>query len=105
MMKRLGQHIGTRRQLFRAMAAGAASIPLLALPKKSAAQVAVTSCRRRRPCTVYQGGQRFRLPQAIVLYRNCKLEMKFIRLPAVKPSSGSATTNSQRKKAGFGRIA
>src|SRR5947209_5147294 len=41
MMKNLRQHIGTRRQLFRVMAAGAASVPLLALPKKSPAQTSV----------------------------------------------------------------
>jgi hypothetical protein len=38
-MKGIG-HVGTRRQLFRAMAAGAASVPFFALTKKSAAQVA-----------------------------------------------------------------
>src|SRR5712692_8764849 len=43
MMKRLRQHMGTRRQLFRVMAAGAASIPFLALAKKSSAQT--TSAR------------------------------------------------------------
>jgi hypothetical protein len=37
-MKRLG-HVGTRRQLFGVMAAGAASVPFLALAKKSGAQV------------------------------------------------------------------
>jgi len=41
-MKNLRQHIGTRRQLFRVMAAGAASAPLLALAKKSPAQTSVT---------------------------------------------------------------
>src|SRR5882762_8519877 len=45
MMKRLRQHMGTRRQLFRAMAAGAASVPLLALAKKSAAQTITPSAR------------------------------------------------------------
>jgi hypothetical protein len=39
-MKRLRQHMGTRRQLFRVMAAGAASVPFLALDKKSSAQIA-----------------------------------------------------------------
>jgi hypothetical protein len=41
MMKRLEQ-LGTRRQLFRVMAAGGASVPFLALAKKSTAQVAST---------------------------------------------------------------
>jgi hypothetical protein len=36
MMKRLGQHVGTRRQLFRVMAAGAASVPFLASARKTA---------------------------------------------------------------------
>jgi hypothetical protein len=44
-MKNLRQHIGTRRQLFRVMAAGAASVPFLALAKKSAAQVASTAVK------------------------------------------------------------
>src|SRR5262245_56580599 len=44
-MKNLRQHIGTRRQLFRVMAAGAASVPFLALAKKSAAQVATTAVK------------------------------------------------------------
>ena len=38
MMGRLRQHMGTRRQVFRVMAAGAASVPFLALAKKSSAQ-------------------------------------------------------------------
>src|SRR5229473_8317198 len=45
MMERLRQHMGTRRQLFRVMAAGAASVPFLALAKKSAAQVVAPSVR------------------------------------------------------------
>jgi len=44
-MKRLRQHMGTRRQLFRIMAAGAASVPFLALAKKSSAQATATSVR------------------------------------------------------------
>src|SRR6266436_911459 len=47
MMKRPRQHLGTRRQLFRVMAAGAASVPFLALAKKSAAQVVAPSVRPR----------------------------------------------------------
>jgi len=47
MMKRPRQHLGTRRQLFRVMAAGAASVPFLALSKKSAAQVVAPSVRPR----------------------------------------------------------
>jgi Hint domain len=38
MMKKRRQHMGTRRQLFRVIAAGAASVPFLALAKKSSAQ-------------------------------------------------------------------
>ena len=45
MMKRLRQRMGTRRQLFRVMAAGAASIPFLALAKKSSAQAIAPSVR------------------------------------------------------------
>ena len=45
-MKGLRQHTGTRRQLFRVIAASAASLPFLALPRKSAAQTATTV---RRP--------------------------------------------------------
>src|SRR5215831_9696813 len=54
---------------------------------------------------VYSREQKFRPPQAIVRFRNCKLEMKFIRLLAEKPSSGSATANSQRTKAALGKTA
>ena len=43
-MKKLGQ-VGTRRQLFRAMAAGVASVPFLPLAKKSVAQVASTAVK------------------------------------------------------------
>ncbi len=45
MMKRLRQQVGTRRQLFRVMAAGATSVPFLALAKKSTAQVVAPSVR------------------------------------------------------------
>src|SRR5215471_6694877 len=38
-------HISTRRQLFRAMGAGAASVPFLALAKRAAAQVVAPSVR------------------------------------------------------------
>src|SRR5258705_13293547 len=44
-MKRLRQHMRTRRQLFRIMAAGAASVPFLALAKKSSAQATAPSVR------------------------------------------------------------
>jgi hypothetical protein len=60
MMKRLGQHIGTRRQLFRAMAAGAASIPLLALPKKSVSQVLPSA--RPRPVHCLLKGTKISTP-------------------------------------------
>lgn len=46
MVKRLRQHRGTRRQLFRVMAASAVSVPFLVLPKKSASQI--FDDRRRR---------------------------------------------------------
>jgi hypothetical protein len=47
MMKRLRQHMGTRRQLFRVMAAGAVSVPFLAFPRKSAAQLVAPAVKPR----------------------------------------------------------
>jgi len=52
MMKRLRQHVGTRRQLFRVIAAGAASVPFLALAKKSPAQVVADAQRRHVHCVL-----------------------------------------------------
>jgi len=55
MMKTLRQHMGTRRQLFRVMAAGAASVPFLALGKKSSAQVVAPSVPPRPVHCVLKG--------------------------------------------------
>ncbi len=54
-MKRLRQHLGTRRQLFRVMAAGAASVPFFALAKKSSAQIVAPSVRPRPVHCVLRG--------------------------------------------------
>jgi len=44
------ERMGTRRQLFRVMTAGAAMIPFLAFPKKSASQVIVEARRQLAHC-------------------------------------------------------
>jgi len=54
MMKRL-RHIGTRRQLFKVIAAGAASVPFLALPKKAASQVGPTPSSNPRARCLLKG--------------------------------------------------
>jgi Hint domain len=60
-MKRLG-HFGTRRQLFRAMAAGAASVPFLALGKKSAAAACTTPSTTARGCSCLLKGTKISTP-------------------------------------------
>jgi hypothetical protein len=57
-MKTLG-HIGTRRQLFRAMAAGAASVPFLALAGKSAS---ARPCATALGCSCLLKGTRISTP-------------------------------------------
>src|SRR5260370_38608367 len=58
-MKRLRQDMGTRRQLFRVMAAGAASVPFFALTNKSEAQ---SSKAVRRPVHCLLKGTKISTP-------------------------------------------
>src|SRR5258708_39864271 len=102
MMKRLRQHLGTRRQLFRVMAAGAASVPFLALAKKFAAQ-GVAPDVRRHPVHCLLKGTRISTPSGDRPVHERQIGDEGHTVAGRKPSSGSATKNSERKKAELGR--
>jgi hypothetical protein len=104
-MKKL-QRVPTRRQLLRATAVGAASIPFLALARKSASANQNRTNQNHNPqnsCLLK--GTKISTPAGDRLVQDLQIGAEVQTLPVVKLLSGLATTNSQRKKAGLGRIA
>ena len=115
-MKNL-QRVRTRRQLLRATAVGAASIPFLALVRKSASagqggngqggngQGGNGQGGNRQGVGCFLKGTKISTPAGDRLVQDLQIGAEVQTLPVVKLLSGLATTNSQRKKAGLGRIA
>jgi hypothetical protein len=103
-MKKL-QRVRTRRQLLRATAVSAASIPFLALAKKAASAENQGGNQGGSNQSCFLKGTKISTPSGDRLVQDLRIGDEVQTLPVAKKLSGLATTNSQRQKVGLGRMA